>query len=154
MPESVAAALGAVAPDFQRWLASAVAEHAAARVDPDADGFREDLAELKRDVAAIKLDVAELKSDVAAIKVDITQMRSDIGVLDTRVRGVEAELVELRSDVRELRAEFADFRTATEARFDSMSAQLLQGTRWSVGVLALFGTMVMALLAIQTIPLR
>jgi hypothetical protein len=73
--------------------------------------------------------------------------------LEVRMEGVEGGLSELRIDVR-------DLRTAMDTRLDRLTAEMIQQygelqrtivgqTRWSVGVLALFATMVTVLLAIN-----
>ena len=147
MPESVATVLGAAAPALQQWLLAAVTEQAAATIDAGSEDYRTSVDSIKADLAVIKADFAEIKADVA-------QLRSDLRVMDERVRNVESDISELRTDLRALRAEFADYRTTTEAGFERLSAQMLQSTRWSVGILALCGTMVTVLLAIQTLPIR
>ncbi len=76
--------------------------------------------------------------------------------VETRLQNVETKLEVLDQDVSELRDEFKEFRReitqrfdVVHGRFDRMHEHLASMTKWTVGTLALFGTLITILLTIS-----
>jgi hypothetical protein len=92
-----------------------------------------------------------MRSVVADIRSDFRQQRERLEALTVEVAEMRGEMTVLRADVQALRADLFAFRGSVEARFDSQSLQLVQSTRWSVGVLALFGTVFSIVIGAQTL---
>ena len=76
-----------------------------------------------------RLDV--LEHDVADIKVDVREMRAEMNERFDRVN-----------------ERFVDMERHFETRFDQMSERMLVQTRWLIGSIALFGTILTILQAI------
>lgn len=66
----------------------------------------------------------------------------------SRIDSVEHDVEDLKEDVAEVKQDLRDLRREMNERFDQMYDRLLVMTRWTVGVIALFGTAVTILLAI------
>jgi predicted nucleic acid-binding Zn-ribbon protein len=77
----------------------------------------------------IRLDV--LERDVAELKADVRDMRK-----------------EFKMDIMELRKEMNDLRREMNERFDAMYERMTSLVKWTVGTLALFGTIITILYAI------
>ncbi len=74
-------------------------------------------------------------------KDEFRQILSRLDILERDVEGVKQEVEEVKQELKELRREMNE-------RFDQMYDRILVMTRWTVGVIALFGTAVTILLAI------
>ena len=73
-----------------------------------------------------------------------------------RLEVVEHDVADLKVEQRELRREMGEFRREVNARFDQMNARfdqmydrMLVQTRWMVGTITVFGTLITALLAVS-----
>ncbi len=63
---------------------------------------REDIAELKTDVAGLKTDVAELKTDVAGLKTDVAKLKTGMAKLETGVAKLETGMQKLDDRVTKI----------------------------------------------------
>jgi predicted nuclease with TOPRIM domain len=123
MPPSVQQTLGPqAAGDLSQWVEVIMAEHAMRR-----DEFREVLS---------RLDI--LEHDVADVKTRITDLHRTMDERFDRVNE-RFERLEARNDERFDRM---------NARFDEMYRHISTMTRWTVGTLALIGTIMTILMAI------
>jgi predicted RNase H-like nuclease (RuvC/YqgF family) len=61
---------------------------------------------------------------------------------------VEHDLSDLKTEVRELRREMNELRKEMNERFDRMHERMVSMKKWTVGTLALFGSIISILLAI------
>ena len=63
---------------------------------------REDIAELKTDVAGLKTDVVELKTDVAGLKTDVAGLKTNVAKLETGVEKLKTGMAKLETGVAKL----------------------------------------------------
>jgi uncharacterized protein (UPF0335 family) len=136
MPNTVREAWGeVVAHDFAAWLEDSMEARTVGRAEWSQSIGRigtieHDVADLKHDVADLKHDVADLKHDVADLKVDLRELRREMNERFDRIG--------------------AEFNT----RLDRMNERMASQMRWSVGLLAVFGTTIAILVGIgQLAPL-
>jgi hypothetical protein len=115
-----------------------------------------------RDLAMWLEDVVE---DNSVDRRELGDMNVRLGKVETRLDAVEQGLREVKTDVRDLRqtmeARFAQVDARFEqmnARFDQMIAQfslvfdrMISQTRWTIGLIALFGVIISILVAIGQI---
>lgn len=69
------------------------------------------------------------------------EVLSRLDVLENDVDHLKADLANLRTDLQDLRSEMNE-------RFDRMNDRMLVTMRWTVGTIALFGTLITVLLVI------
>lgn len=67
----------------------------------------------------------------------------------SRLDSVEHDLADVKADRRDLRGEINERFDRLHERFDQMYDRMLVQTRWMVGTIAVFGTLITALLAIS-----
>ena len=131
--------------EFVPWLEQVIEEKTSPRlkqlVEEKAvprDKYRQVLSRLdvlEHDVADIKENVRELRGE----------MRSEIGGMRSEIGDLRAEIVGLRD---EMNRRFVDMERHFEVRLDQMSERMLVQTRWLIGTIALFGTILTILQAI------
>lgn len=92
------------------------------------DEYRQVLSRLD----ILEHDVAEIKADLRALNASLDQMIQHFETMFDR----QNRHIETRFDVM-------------NQRLDAMNERLLAQTRWMVGTIALFGTLITALLAIS-----
>jgi hypothetical protein len=85
----------------------------------------------------IKLDV--LERDVAELKADVQDMRKEF----------KMDIMELRKEMNDLRREMNERFDRMNERFDNMYERMTSLVKWTVGTLALFGTIITILYAIR-----
>ena len=152
LPPSVREHFGeAVAEDFARWLDEYVQEHAVERNE-----YREVLSGL--DVLEEGLNHMDKRFDLLTEHVD-ERIDHVEETFEARLTGME-ERFEERFEQIDQRFEQVDSRfESMEARFDKrfegmdakldrMNDRILSMTRWLIGLVALFGSLVTALLAV------
>jgi hypothetical protein len=162
MPDTVHKALGdalgdVAVRDFTVWLETAMTEHT---VGQDAwsqaqvrfDNLEAGQAKLETGLAKLEAGQAKLEAGQANLEVRMTNV-------ETRLTMVEHDVADLKVDVRDLRRDMHERfdRQASEVntrfaevnvRFDQLQVQMLSQMRWTVGTLALFGTLIAILVGI------
>lgn len=119
LPRSVREAWGDEATDdFERWLEATLQDRAVPR-----DEYREVLS---------RLDV--LENDVEHVQADLANLRTDVQ--------------DLRSEMNERFDRVNERFDRVNERFDQLYDRMLVTMRWTVGTIALFGTLITVLLAI------
>jgi tetrahydromethanopterin S-methyltransferase subunit G len=149
VPETVRRALGEEAvvdfiPWMEGWLTESIREKAVPR-----DEYRELLSRLDG-----------LEKDISLVKEEQTQMRAEFRQEQAQMRA------EFREDLGELRREMHErfdrmnqcfdamnerldqMNQHFESRLDQMSERMLIQTRWLIGTIALFGTILTIMMAI------
>jgi hypothetical protein len=136
MPPSVAEALGPAAADLQQWVVALMAD----TVVP-----RPELEEVARRIGGLKQDVDARFDQMDA---RLGRMDARFGQIDARF-DAQAALFDQRSDALAARLDqrLDAFSSRMDARFDRMEERLATQMRWSIGLRAVFATMVTALLA-------
>ena len=126
LPQSVRESWGEhAADDFARWLDEYVQDHAVAR-----DDYREVLS---------RLDV--LRNEVAGINERLDRM-------EDRFEQIEDRFNQIDQRIDEQSAQFNQRIDSVNERIDQLHEQMRVQTRWTIGTIALFGTIVTVLLAI------
>ena len=142
--------------EFVPWLEQVIEEKTSPRLEKlveekavPRDEYRQVLSRLdvlEHDVADIKENVRELRGEMLG---EIGDLRSEIGGLRDEMnrRFIEMERhFELRSD--QINDRFDQMNRHFEVRLDQMSERMLVQTRWLIGSIALFGTILTILQAI------
>ncbi len=115
------------------WLKQAVQERAVPR-----DEYRQVLSRLD----VLEHDVADIKKDVRDLR---TEMNERFDRMNERFDRMNERFVEME---RHLEGRLTEMNRHFEVRFDQMTERMLVQTRWLVGSIALFGTIITILLAI------
>ena len=113
--------------EFVPWLEQIIEEKTSPRLEQLVEGKAVPRDEYRQVLS--RLDV--LEHDVAGIKVDVREMRAEMNERFDRVN-----------------ERFVDMERHFETRFDQMSERMLVQTRWLIGSIALFGTILTILQAI------
>ena len=153
VPQAVRQAWGdEVVTEFVPWLEQTIEEKTFPRLEQlleekavPRDEYRQVLSRLdvlEHDVDDIKENVRELRREMRG---EIGDLRAEIGGLRAEIGGLRAEISGLRD---EMNARFVEMERHFEVRLDQMSERMLVQTRWLIGTLALFGTIITILLAI------
>jgi len=118
---------------MEAWLSESIAEKAVPR-----DEYRELLSRLdglEKDVSLIKEELAKTRAEFHNSQ---AQMRTEF----------RQELGELRREMHERFDRMNERFDRMNERFDQMSERMLVQTRWLIGSIALFGTILTILMAI------
>ena len=141
LPASVRDTLGEeAAVDFARWLDETLQQRTVKR-----DEYREVLS---------RLDVLEERFDYVEERFDLMEKRMDerFEQIDQRFEQIDRrfESMEERFDSRlaGMKEEFNGCFETMDAKLDRMNDRILSMTRWLIGLIALFGSLVTALLAV------
>jgi chromosome segregation ATPase len=156
IPDTLVAVLGEPAGrDLTDWLEVIMDEGTVRRDEWAQTEVRFDKVETRLDAVEVRLDKVEVR---------LGGVESRLVKVEVRMEAVESGLVEVKTDLRELRRTVDDrfdrLQIAIDQRFDNINLEMTRRsdelqrtiigqTRWSVGVLALFATMVTVLLAIN-----
>jgi len=171
IPQTIRRALGEEAvvdfiPWMERWLSESIKEKAVPR-----DEYREVLSRLDglgKDISLFKEEQIRMRAEFSA---DLAQMRGEFSADLAQMRGEfredQAQMrAELREDLGQLRREmnerfdgingrfdgingrFDQMNQHFESRLDQMSERMLVQTRWLIGSIALFGTILTVMMAI------
>jgi len=89
-----------------------------------------------------------LLSERAISREEWRQLLSRLDILEHDVAEVKTELQELRREMNERFDRMNERFDRMNERFDTMYERLLVHTRWTIGVLSLFGTILAILVAI------
>ncbi len=115
---------------FVPWLKEEISETVKEKAVPR-DEYREVLS---------RLDL--LEKDISLVKEEQTRMRAEFREDRAQMRA------EFREDLGELRREMHERFDRMNGRFDQMSERMLVQTRWLIGSIALFGTILTIMMAI------
>jgi len=153
LPPEVSLALGDAAPVFEDWLqitlrtgamASELGPELSARMDrfeARMDRFENGLARTDSSITKLRSDVDGLRNDMGDVRTEVAELRGQVTILNTTTFALGEDMRDLRTDMNQ--------------RFDAMGARfddrIDRSTRWLVGLLALFGTMVTVLLGFATL---
>jgi chromosome segregation ATPase len=107
------------------------------------------LEQIVEEKAVLRDEYREVFSRLGIIEHDLSDIKTQIHELRTEVRSEIHELrTEVRSEIHELRAAINDMQRHFEARLDQMNERMLVQTRWLIGSIVLFGTILSILTAI------
>jgi len=73
------------------------------KLDGIATVIREDIAELKEDMAVLKEEMSEVKEDIAVLKEDVAELKTDVAVLKEEMSEVKKDITVLKEDVRNVK---------------------------------------------------
>jgi biopolymer transport protein ExbB/TolQ len=131
--------------EFVPWLEQVIEE----KTSPRLERLVEEKAVPRDEYRQVLSRLDVLEHDVADVKADVREMRAEMNERFDRVneRFVEMERhFELRSD--QINERFDQMNRHFEVRLDQMSERMLVQTRWLIGSIALFGTILTILQAI------
>jgi len=94
---------------------------------------------LEKNVAELKTELQNLREE---FKTDVMELRKEFKMDVTEMRK------EFKMEIIELRKEMNDLRREMNERFDNMYERITSLGKWTVGTLALFGTIITILYAI------
>jgi len=94
---------------------------------------------LEKNVAELKTELQNLRAE---FKTDVMELRKEFKIDVTEMRK------EFKMHIMELRKEMNDLRREMNERFDNMYERMTSLVKWTVGTLALFGTIITILYAI------
>ncbi len=164
LPAEVSIALGKAAPAFEDWLqitlrTGVVASELGPELSARFDRLDTGLARTDADIVKLRSDVDGVRTEVGELRADVAELRGQVTILNTTTSGLGDDMRALRTDLNQrfdsLRTDMDQRFDSIGTRFDSMGARfddrIDRSTRWSVGLLALFGTMVTVLLGFATL---
>jgi hypothetical protein len=88
---------------------------------------------------------AKLEAGQAKLEIRMTNVETRLTMVEHDVADIKVDLRELRRDMHE---RFDRQATDINARIDRLQAMMMSQTRWTVGTLALFGTLIAILVGI------
>jgi hypothetical protein len=135
IPQTVRRAWGdELVTEFVPWLEEVIEE----KTSPRLEQLVEEKAVPRDEYRQVLSRLDVLEHDVADIKADVRELRSEMNERFDRVN----ERFDRMSE------RFVDMERHFETRFDQMSERMLVQTRWLIGSIALFGTILTILQAI------
>jgi tetrahydromethanopterin S-methyltransferase subunit G len=135
VPQTVRQAWGdEVVTEFVPWLEQTIEE----KTFPRLEQLVEEKAVPRDEYRQVLSRLDVLEHDVADIKTDVRELRGEIGNLRA----------EMNTRFDRVNERFVDMERHFETRFDQMSERMLVQTRWLIGSIALFGTILTILQAI------
>ena len=84
------------------------------RLEKGLQPIKNDIQELKSDVAILKSDVSELKSEVTTLKSDVAELKSEVATLKSDVSELKSDVATLKSDVSDLKQRMSCVETTLE----------------------------------------
>ncbi len=154
VPEAVRRALGDdVVAEMIPWLEQIIDEKAVPR-----DEYRELLSRsdiLEHDVSEIKADIRELRAEIGNLRGEVSGeingLRREMNerFIDME-RHFELRFDQINERFDQMNDRFDQMGRHFEARLDQMNERMLVQTRWLIGMIALFGTILSILMAIAT----
>ena len=124
--------------EFVPWLEQIIEEKTSPRLEQLVEGKavpRDEYRQVLSRLDVLEHDVADIKANVRELR---GEMRSEIGDLRGEIGGLRDEM----------NRRFVEMERHFELRFDQMSERMLVQTRWLIGSIALFGTILTILQAI------
>jgi len=149
-PRTVREAWGEeVATDFADWFEFVIEERAVKPVISKVDAMLKERAVSKDEFRQILSRLDILEQDVAELKAEVKDLRKE---MNQRFDLLYSEMNQRFDRVNErfdrLYSEMNERFDRMNERFDQMYERMLSMTRWTVGTLALFGTIITILLAV------
>ena len=149
IPQTVRRSLGEEAvvdfmPWMEEWLSESIKEKAVPR-----DEYREVLSRLdglEKDVSLVKEEQARMRVEFREDQVQMrAEFREDLGQLR---REMNQRFDEINQRFDGMHQRFDEMNQRFESRLDQMSERMLVQTRWLIGSIALFGTILTIMMAI------
>jgi len=155
MPDTVQLALGDVAVrDFTAWLEAVMAERTVGKdtwsqvqvrfdgVDRRLDGVETRLEGVETRLVHVETRLDRAEHDLGELKIEVREFRREVNERFDRVIAMFNDRFDRQA--AETNARFGEL----NARFERLDVTLLMQTRWTVGTLALFGTIIAILVGI------
>jgi len=149
IPQTVRRSLGEEAvvdfmPWMEEWLSESIKEKAVPR-----DEYREVLSRLEgleKDVSLVKEEQARMRVEFREDQVQMrAEFREDLGQLR---REMNERFDEMNQRFDGINRRFDGMNQHFESRLDQMSERMLVQTRWLIGSIALFGTILTIMMGI------
>ena len=149
IPQTVRRSLGEEAvvdfmPWMEEWLSESIKEKAVPR-----DEYREVLSRLEgleEDVSLVKEEQARMRVEFREDQVQMrAEFREDLGQLR---REMNERFDEMNQRFDGMHQRFDEMHQHFESRLDQMSERMLVQTRWLIGSIALFGTILTIMMGI------
>ncbi len=90
------------------------------RIEATQEALKEDVGNLKKDVAGMKEDIRDLKEDVAVLKKDVADLKEDVAILKVEVSGLKEDVVILKTEVNSLKENDAKLQADVSGLKDSL----------------------------------
>ncbi len=174
IPRTVQEAWGETATtDFSAWLERVMTEQAVGhddftKVEERLDDVDVRLTKVEERLENVEMRLTLVESGLADLKTEVRQFRQEITERMDRLQAQNAELIErlmlhltdrsehtvtvvddrLDRTIATIDDRLDRMQARFDDRFDRLQAQMAVQTRWSVGVLALFGTIIAMLVGI------
>jgi len=122
---------------LEQWVKDLIRSEGVSR-----DEYREILSRLD----LLDKGYLELKEEVYRLR---SEMREEINNLRGEINSLRGEMREEINGLRnEVRGEINSLRGEVNTRLDNLNARLISSIKWTVGTIALFGTIITILMAI------
>ena len=92
--------------------------------------------------------IEQLVKERAVPRDEYRQVLSRLDILEHDVAGLKEDVRQVRHEIGKLRDEMNQRFDTLNARFDTLYERMLVQTRWTVGSIVLFGTIITVLLAV------
>ena len=150
LPRTVREAWGEeVAADFVDWFEFVLEERAVKPVVSRVEATLEERTVSRDEFRQILSRLDILERDVADLKTEVRDLRREMNERFDRVNErFDRMYLEMNERFERLQAEMNERFDRMNERFDQMYERMLSMTRWTVGTLALFGTIITILLAV------
>ena len=102
----------------------------------------------EKTVEALADWIEEILKGRTVIRDEYRVVLSRLDILERDVAGLKDEVRLLRSEMNQLRAEINQRFDQLNERFDTLYDRMLVQTRWTVGAIVMFGTIITVLLAV------
>jgi hypothetical protein len=113
-----------------------------------ADAFISWLGDAMGEEAVQRSEWLEVRDEMGGVMARLDAVEKRLDAVEFRLVAVERDLSEFRVDFREFRSDVTLRFDSLHGRFDELHRQMLAQTRWTVGLLGLFGTIIAVFYAI------
>jgi len=138
IPDTVQQAWGeVVARDFTHWLEAMMTQRSTTLPDNESR-----FATVEARLESLESRLAKVEARLDAVESRLAKVEARLDAVESRLANVETRLTMVEHDLGELKIEFREFRREVTERFDRLQGLILSQTRWTVGTLALFGTLI------------
>ena len=97
-------------------------------------------------------EFAPLTSRLTGVETSLTRVETELGAFraetTARFDGLERQLATIDGRLNSMDQRFDSLQARYDVRFDAIDERILTQTRWSVGILALFGSLTALLMAV------
>ncbi len=157
MPESVREAWGEqVVRDFTAWLDEVLQERGMPR-----DQWRQILSRLdalEQGVGHLQEQMGHMQEQIGYVREQVAHTQEQMGRMQEQMNHVEKQVIRTQEQLQHVQEQVVHIQKQVEQlhprfdyvheRFDTLNERLISQTRWTVGVLALFGTIFAILVAV------